>query len=200
MDTSIATLNRSTFEERQKNVSYMRSLYFLLAAQLLVAVGWVLIVINSDSMADWIRTYWGIALAAAIICLILILVVYFVPSLSNGGAASVAIYFIFTILFAYVWGYLCARYLDTNYAFYILLLLTAIAIGFAVYTFGSSTYLQSLASFIIVLVASAIVFLLFLIFTKIKFFWLLLILIPVMIFGFYLNYDIRRMVVFISCR
>lgn len=59
---------------------------------------------------------------------------------------------------------------------------------------GSSSYLQSLASLLIVVFSCLLVFLLFLIFTKIPFYWLLLILIPVMIYGFYLNYDLRRMV------
>lgn len=45
-----------------------------------------------------------------------------------------------------------------------------------------------------VLVSCLIVFLLFLIFSDLTFFWLLLILIPVMIYGFYLNHDIRKVV------
>ena len=47
---------------------------------------------------------------------------------------------------------------------------------------------------LIVIFSCLIVFQLFLIFTKIPFYWLLLIMIPIMIYGFYLNYDLRRMV------
>lgn len=55
--------------------------------------------------------------------------------------------------------------------------------------------MQSLASIIIVLASSLTVFLLFLIFDDIPFFWLLLVLVAVMVFGFFLNYDVRTMVI-----
>jgi len=47
---------------------------------------------------------------------------------------------------------------------------------------------------ILIIASTLVVFHLFLIFSKIKFMWLLLLLVPVIIFGFYLNYDIRTMV------
>ena len=135
MDTSIASqsLNRSTFEGRQKNVAYLRSLYFLLAVQLLIAVGWCLFLINTESVANFVRRYWGIALAVGIIVVLIALAVYFVPALNAGGPGP-AVYGAFTILAAYLWGYFCSLDLGENYAWYILLLLTAIAIGFAAYT------------------------------------------------------------------
>ena len=133
MDNSIASLNRSTFEERQKNVSFLRSVYFLLAFQLLICVAWALICIYVPSVGVWVARYWGIALACGIICLILILAVYFVPALNN-SAAGMGIYVLFTLLFAYVWGYFCSLDTNINYGWYVLLLLLAIAIGFAAYT------------------------------------------------------------------
>ena len=54
--------------------------------------------------------------------------------------------------------------------------------------------MQSLSSILIVLTACLFVFLGFLIFSQISFVYLLLIMIPVILFGFYLNYDIRKMV------
>lgn len=133
MDTSIASLNRSTFEERQKNVTYLRSLYFLVAIQLLTCVGWCLIVVNSPDLAAWIKRWWGIALAVAIIAVILLLAVYFVPALNSRGAGF-GIYFLFTLCLAYLWGYFSSLNLHWNYGWFVLLLLTAIAIGFAAYT------------------------------------------------------------------
>ena len=134
MDTSIASLNRSTFEERQKNVSYLRSLYFLLAVQLLVAVGWCLLVINYEGLGDFVKRYWVIALITGILCSIIALAVYFVPALNNGGGAGMGVYAGFTILAAYTWGYFCSQNKSENYAWFVLILLTAIAIGFAAYT------------------------------------------------------------------
>ena len=47
----------------------------------------------------------------------------------------------------------------------------------------------------LVVVGSAlIVFLIFLIFSKMDFMMMILLLVPVIIFGFYLNYDVRKMV------
>jgi FtsH-binding integral membrane protein len=133
MDTSVASLNRSTFEERQKNVSYLRSLYFLLALQLLIAVAWSLVVINTQSIKDWVRETWGLALALEIVAVLILLAVFFVPALNKGGVIGIAIYVIFTLVAAYLWGYFCSLNED-NYGFYVLLLLTGIAIGFAAYT------------------------------------------------------------------
>lgn len=133
MDTSVASLNRSTFEERQKNVTFLRSLYFLLAFQLLVGVAWALVVINVDKIYDWVRDAWGLALAFEIIAVILLLVVFFVPAVNNGGIIGIIIYVIFTLVMAYLWGYFSSLN-DYRYGFYILLLLTGVAIGFAAYT------------------------------------------------------------------
>lgn len=132
MDTSIASLNRSTFEDRQKNVSYLRSLYFLVTLSLLIALGWSLWCIDSETLGNWVVKWWWVALIAAIICVILILATYFVPALSKPGV-NIAIYAIFTICFAYVWGYLCALDYIRNYYLYVLILLLAIAFAFACY-------------------------------------------------------------------
>ena len=133
MDTSVASLNRSTFEERQKNVSYLRSLYFLLALQLLIGLAWAIVVVSVHSIRDWVRETWGLALAFEILAVILILAVYFVSSLNNGGIIGFVIYIVFTLVMAYLWGYFSSLN-DRNYGFYILLLLTGIALGFAAYT------------------------------------------------------------------
>lgn len=133
MDTSVASLNRSTFEERQKNVTFLRSLYFLLALQLLIAVGWTLVVLNVQSIFDWVNWAWGLALALEIVAGILLLVVFFVPAVNNGGVVGMIIYILFTLIMAYLWGY-WSTLNEFYYAFYVLLLLTGIAIGFAAYT------------------------------------------------------------------
>lgn len=48
---------------------------------------------------------------------------------------------------------------------------------------------------VLIIAAAMIVFQVFLIFSSMSFMWLLLIMLPVVIFGFYLNYDLRTMVI-----
>ena len=133
MDTSVASLNRSTFEERQKNVTYLRSLYFLVALSLLIAVAWTLVVLNVDSVFSWVNWAWGLALGLGIAAALILLIVFFVPQVNNGGVVGIILYAVFTLFMAYLWGY-WATLNRHYYAFYVLLLLTGIAIGFAAYT------------------------------------------------------------------
>ena len=133
MDASIASLNRSTFEERQKNISYLRNLYFLFALQLIIAVIWSAWNYTwFPNWGAWIVRNWGVALAAAILCVLLLLFAFF-SSASRQSPVNWAVYFLFTIGFAIVWSYLVVRDGQNRYVWYVLWLLTAMAIGFAVY-------------------------------------------------------------------
>ena len=53
---------------------------------------------------------------------------------------------------------------------------------------------NTLVSILVVAASCLLIFLVFLIFTQIKFIGLLLVLLGVLVFGFYLNYDVRKMV------
>lgn len=134
MDASIASHNKSTFEERQKNVSYLRTLYFLFSLEFIIAILFcVLSVYWWPSLGDFIVRWWGIALATAIICVLLILVTFFVPAVRK-APANLAIYAIFTLCFAWCWAYLVNRFEEYQVAWYVLLLLASVAVGFAVYS------------------------------------------------------------------
>ena len=133
MDASIASLNRSTFEERQKNISYLRTLYFLFALQLVIAALWSLFSLHYfPNVGAWIVKHWWIALIAGIICVLLLLFAFFSPA-SRQSPINLAVYAIFTLCFAYVWSYFVNKDVKNRYVWYVLLMLTAIAIGFAVY-------------------------------------------------------------------
>lgn len=54
MDVSSISLNRSTFEERHKNVSFLRTLYGLFALELIIALAWSAWLISKDSWGEWV--------------------------------------------------------------------------------------------------------------------------------------------------
>ena len=54
--------------------------------------------------------------------------------------------------------------------------------------------MQSLSAILFILGAAFLVFFAFLVFSDISFYKLLLAMIPIIIFGYYLNYDVRKMV------
>ena len=132
MDVSGLSLNNSTYEERTKNVNYLRYLYFFYVIELLVALGWSVWVRESKALGDWVVKWWGFALVAAILCVLLLLVATFVVQV-RASPVNIVIYGLFTIFFAYTWGYLCAwdqRTEGWDFLFFWLCLFTAIAIAF----------------------------------------------------------------------
>lgn len=134
MDVSSISLNRSTFEERHKNVSFLRTLYGLFALELIIALAWSSWVLSNDKLGEWVVRKWGIALVTGIISIILILVCTFVSAVRE-SPINYAIYAIFTICFAYTMGYLCRKdwFDGSQLVYYGLWILTAIAIAFAMY-------------------------------------------------------------------
>lgn len=137
MDVSSISLNRSTFEQRHKNVGYQRALYTLFALSLLFTLGWSSLVLSQQDLKNWVLENWGWALAAAILAVILLLVASFV-SAARQSPLNLIVYLLFTICFAYAIGYLCARdWFGENgfkIVYYMLWILTAIAVAFAIYS------------------------------------------------------------------
>lgn len=134
MDVSSISLNRSTFEQRHKNVGYQRALYCLFALSLLFTLLWSSMVLGLENLNSWVLTNWGWALAAGILAAILLLVATFV-SAARQSPLNLVVYLLFTIFFAYAIGYLCARDWVSGWqvAYYMLWILTAIAVAFAIY-------------------------------------------------------------------
>lgn len=132
MDHSIASLNRSTFEDRQKNISYLRSLYFLFALTLLFSVFWVFVSrVWMPEIGQWILDHWVIALIVGIVAALLLLFAFF-SSASRTPPINLIVYLLFTLCFAYLWSYFVGKD-PSGKVFYVLCLLTAIGLGFAFY-------------------------------------------------------------------
>ena len=193
MDLSGYSVNKSTIEERQHNLRYIRLLYALLALELVIALVWTSFCLGYwDDLGKPIVHWWEFGIVAGVLVLILILVTFFVEAVRRFPINWV-IYLIFTLAFAHLWAFLCCLD-ESRLLYYALWLLTAIAIGFALYAFCATFYMQSMESALVILGASGIVFMAWLAFTEISWFLLLLVYVAVAVFGFYLAFNLRLMV------
>ena len=192
MDISGYSVNKSTLEERQRNLKYTRFLYILLAVELIVALIWTSFCIHYwTKLGAPIVRWWVFGLVAGIIAGLLVLATFFVAAVRR-FPINWAIYFLFTLAFAHLWSFLCC--LDSSrYLYFALWVLTAIAVGFALYSLSATYYMQATESALVVLGCGLIVLLAFLAFTEMDFFILILVFIPVVIFGIYLALDLRTM-------
>lgn len=168
-------------------------LYSLFALELLIALIWTSFAITYYSPFGWgIETQWWWAIVSGSICLILILLVLFLNALQN-MPINMIIYVVFTLCFMHFTSWLCL--VDKSYLVYFgLWSLFAIVVGYLIYAWGTGTFMETIYSIIIVCTCAVVMYLIFLIFSQVNPFGLILVMILVMIVGFYLNYDVRRMV------
>lgn len=193
MNASNLSAGKVTFEERQRNLSFLRVLYTLFAVTLLVAVIWTSFALSFfDNFGLGIQTYWQVAIATGVICLLCILLATFVP-FAQRIPVSIAIYVVFTLCFMHFASWL-SLVDPSRLVYYALWLLLAIGTAYAIYAWSTSTYMNTLISILITGVACLLVFVGFLIFSDVSFLGLLLVLLAVLIYGCYLNYDIRKVV------
>lgn len=193
MNLSRHSHSKINWEEKKEHVGKLRMLYTLFAIQLIIVLVWASFAISYlDPFGNGIEKFWYIALITGILALIILLGVYFVPALRK-APLSMVMYALFTLFLMYTVGYLCV--LDKSYlVYYAVWLLTAIAVGYAIYAWAAPSGMSSMIAMIVVLFSCLGVFLMFLIFTSVSFIGLSLILLVALIFGFYLHYDIRKMV------
>lgn len=192
MDISSYSVNKSTLEERQRNLKYTRFLYILLAIELILALVWTSFCIYYwDKLGASIVRWWVFGMIAGIISSLLVVATFFVSAIKRFPINWV-IYIVFTLAFAHLWAFLCCLE-SSRLLYYALWLLNSIAIGFALYTLSATYYMQTTESVLVVLGSSLPVLLAFLAFTEMNFFLLILIYIPVVIFGVYLALDLRIM-------
>lgn len=194
MDASGQSLNKSTFEERQRNIGYLRKLYLFFSLQTLLWLVWTsfCLCFEDYKFGKWIKKTWWMALTTSILTAILQLVASFVPAVRKNGP-NFGVYQAFTLFGAYSVGYLCLW--DKNsLLFFALCLITAIAFAFECFAFCSTSYMQTMSAILFILGSSSVVYQIFIIFTDTDLVFLTLVMIMVVVFGFYLNYDIRRMV------
>lgn len=132
MDISaISNMNKSTMEERQANLNYLRGLYFLYSIHLIIAWGWSLWCLSNENVSAFVLSHWGIALASAIVAILVLLICMILPA-SRTSPLNWIFWLIFSVSFAYTAGYLCT--IDNTWlAFYSLSLLSVIAVAFCFY-------------------------------------------------------------------
>ena len=193
MNISNVSAGKVTYEERQRNLSFLRYLYVLFAIELLIAVIWTSFALcYPEPFGNGIKTYWQVAIVTGVICLLCILIAMFLP-FAQKIPLSIVIYIIFTLCFMHFSSWLAL--IDPTYlVYYALWLLLAIAVAYAIYAWSTSIYMNTMISIMITGVACLIVFVAFLIFSNVNFLGLLLVLLGSLIYGFYLNYDIRKIV------
>ena len=168
-------------------------LYTLFAITVLVAVIWTSFALSYyEGFGAGIQKYWQVAIATGVICLLCILLATFVP-FAQRIPISIVIYLIFTLCFMHFVSWL-ALIDSSRLVYYALWLLLAVGIAYAIYAWSTSTYMNTLISILITGVACLLVFVGFLIFSEVSFLGLLLVLLAVLIYGCYLNYDIRKVV------
>jgi FtsH-binding integral membrane protein len=90
-------------------------------------------------------------------------------------------------------AYFCAEN-SNRLVFFGLMLMTAISVAFELYAVCSSNYMQTLSAIVFILGCTLIILQSFIIWTTVDIVYIGLVYVPIIIFGFYLNYDIRRMV------
>jgi FtsH-binding integral membrane protein len=192
MNLSNISNGKISFEERQKNMSFLRNLYTLFAIELLIAVIWTSFALSYYvEFGDGIKRWWEFAIVSGVLCLLLLLISFL--QFARRFPINVVVYLLFTLSFMHFSSWLCL--IDSTFlVYYALWLLLFVAIGFAIYAWSTNTYMNTMISILVIVASTLIVFIAFLIFSEIRFLGLLLVLLAVIIYGFYLNYDVRKMV------
>jgi FtsH-binding integral membrane protein len=187
------SFSKLNIDEKTTHISKIRMLYTLFAIQLIIALVWASFALGyMDPFGNGIKKYWWVALITGILALIILLAVLFVPKLRS-PPISLVMYVLFTLFFMYTVGYFCV--LDSTYlVYYALWLITAVAIGYAIYAWAAPNGMSTMIAMMVVLFSCLIIFLIFLIFTSISFIGLTLVLLVVLVFGFYLHYDVRKVI------
>ena len=193
MNLSNVSTGRVTYEERQRNLYFLKVLYTLFATTLFLTVLFASFALGFfDEFGFGVLLWWEIAIATGVLLLVLLAVAFFVNA-AQQIPVSIVVYVLFTACFVHFWSWVALAD-PSRLVFYGLWLLLAIGIAYAIYAWSTSTYMNALISILITGVAALLIFVAFLIFSEVSFLGLLLVLLGVLVFGFYINYDIRKMV------
>lgn len=130
MNTSYTSLNRPEHEEKIKNLTYIRQLYIFFALSLIVAFVWTTIVLNVTGMNNWFGKHWIVGTIVGVILLILILASLFVTALRK-FPVNLGFYALYVIVLSFFFAFISSLNI---YFYYMLCLLTAVAVGFSIYS------------------------------------------------------------------
>lgn len=190
MDISSSHLNTSTIQERKQGLVYQKTLYVLVAIELILALVWTSFALYWwPQLGSHILHWWEFGLVAGVLALVLILVAFFVPAVRKFPINWV-IYALFTLAFAHFICFLCT--LDfSKLVYFALWVLTAIIVGFAVYSLCSSSYIPIIESFLIAFGVGTCVLVAFIVFSNYSLYLLILVAVATSILGFYYAYGLR---------
>lgn len=185
-------LDPGILAKRQYILAQQRGLYMLMAITLGLALAFASVLLCFPAVANIIESLWVVALVVALLALLIVLLCYCVPALQQ-RPLSMIMWILFTILFIYLVAFLVIK--DKSLLFYYALwIVFLIVLGYLVYSLMTSTFMSSLVAIAIVVGGALIVFLIFLIFTNASFLGLLAVMLLAMVYGYYLNYDVRKSV------
>lgn len=187
--------DRSTVEVHDSRVQYLRRMYSLFSLELVtgsvaaaLSVGY-----NYDSeTTPWIVQYYGIAIATILISLVLMVVSY-VLRRRRTDIVSWAIWIVFYVCIAYSLSFVALAE-PSLLVMFILTTFTCISVGITLYSLTSNTYLESTTAFLVIFGSSLLSFEAFLIFTNVDFILLVIFYAVTLVFGFYINYDVRNVI------
>ena len=184
------TLNRSTVEQRQTKLRYLRYLYTLVVIELIFAVAWASFCLYFwDALGAGVVRWWEFGVVAG--CLVgLLLLICLLFSFPQRFPLNWIIYIVFTLSLAHLLAFLAC--LDPQLlAYFAIWCLTAITLGFFAYALVTTNYLQTIESIVMVFGTAAIVLFVFLVLTEISEFLLVLIYLAASLFGVYLSISVR---------
>lgn len=190
MDISSSHLNHSTIQERKQGIFYQKTLYILVAVELIIALLWTSFAVYWwQQLGAQILNWWPFGLAAGILALLLILLAFFVAFVRNFPINWV-VYVLFTAAFAHFVCFLTC--LDHSQLLYFALwTFTAIIIAFALYSLASSSYIPLIESFLIAFGVATAVLVAFIVLTSHSLYLLILVAVATAIVGFYYAYGLR---------
>ena len=136
--------------------------------------------------------YYGIAIATIVISLILMVVSY-VLRRRRTDILSWLIWVLFYVCISYSLGFIALAE-PAMIVMFILTTFTCISVGITLYSLTSNTYLESTTAFLVIFGSSLLSFEAFLIFTQVKFILLVIFYAITLVFGFYINYDVRNVI------
>lgn len=195
MDISSSHINISTLPERKQGVRYQKIIYTLVAIELVVALIWTSFALYWwPQLGSKIARWWEFGLVAGILTVLLILIAFFVD-LVRRFPINWVIYILFVIVFAHFACFL--NTLDSSRLLYFALwVLTAIIVGFAIYSFCSETYIPLLESFVLAFGIGTLLLIAFIVFANQSIYLLILVGLAAVIIGFYYAYGLRTAIRF----
>jgi FtsH-binding integral membrane protein len=129
--SSLSALDKSTNDERQYNLNFLKMLYTLFALELLIVFTWSSFVVGYPESFDWYKNAWWFGIIGLILAILILLFTMF-GNASRQPPVNLVVYFLFTIMLAIGLGWLCIVD-QSRLVYFTLATVTMIAVGFMMY-------------------------------------------------------------------